>query len=275
MRVPLVASWHTNVHEYAGKRLGKLLRFLPGSATARLESGAERASLLCILRFYRIAGMLLAPNPELVDMLHRRTGKPCRLMRRGVDTVLFSPARRRREDSELVLGYVGRLTAEKNVRFLAGLERRLLSAGLQNFRMVIVGQGVERGWLEANSTRAVFTGVLTGEELARAYADMDVFVFPSTTDAFANVVQEAMASGVPPVAFDIGGPKFLIRHGISGFLAGNDENFASRVIEIASNAALRAGMRDAARRSALDASWDQVLETLFRDYRAFLSSLTR
>jgi glycosyltransferase involved in cell wall biosynthesis len=271
MGVPLVASWHTNVHEYAGRRLGRMLRFLPTPLRRPLEAEAERWSLKAILRFYSIAGMLLAPNPELVEMLHARAGKPCFLMRRGVDTALFSPERRCRQSGEFVLGYVGRLTAEKNVRFLARLERELLEAGPADFRLVIVGQGVERGWLESNLTRATFTGVLTGEELSRAYADMDLFVFPSTTDAFANVVLEALASGVPAVAFDVGGPKFLIRHGINGFLAGAEEEFAARVLDIARSPGRHGEMREAARRLACDASWDRVLETLFETYRAFLA----
>src|SRR5262249_28243966 len=156
------------------------------------------------------AKLLFAPNPELTELLSHRTGRPARIMRRGIDTHLFSPARRRRTDGAFVIGYVGRLSPEKNVRMLAELETALLAAGLTNYRFLIVGEGVERAWLGSHMCSAELPGILRGEKLAEAYASMDAFVFPSATDTFGNVVLEAMASGVPPVVSTSGGPKFLV-----------------------------------------------------------------
>ena len=108
--------------------------------------------------------------------------------------------------------------AEKNVRFLAEL-RGLVAAGSPDFRLVVVGSGSEAGCLRANLRKATLTGILRGEELARAYADMDVFAFPSETDTFGNVVLEALSSGVPAVVTTAGGPKFLVESGVTGFVA--------------------------------------------------------
>ena len=208
LRVPLVASWHTNIHEFGARRLGQFLGFLPGSM--RIADWFEQWALDRTIRFYRLAMLILAPNPGLVDMLRRRTGKPAFLMTRGIDTELFSPAHRSRLDRDFVIGYVGRLSPEKNVRMLADIEQRLIQAGMSNCRFLVVGEGSERAWLKANLRRAEVPGVKRGLELARAYASMDAFVFPSATDTFGNVVLEAMASGVPALVTHEGGPKYLI-----------------------------------------------------------------
>src|SRR5262249_59895215 len=109
---------------------------------------AERQSLRAALRFYRLGRALLAPTEELRDMLARETGRPTRLMWRGVDTSLFSPAKRLRGDGAFLIGYVGRLSPDKNVRALAQLDRGLLEAGAGGFRFLVVGGGSERPWLE-------------------------------------------------------------------------------------------------------------------------------
>jgi hypothetical protein len=113
MGVPLVASWHTNIHEYAARRLP-----LASSGT---RAWMEEFVLSRILRLYRAGAVLLAPSPELVNLLQQRAGKPARLMGRGVDSAAFSPQRRRRTDGTFVIGYVGRLMPEKGVRFFARL----------------------------------------------------------------------------------------------------------------------------------------------------------
>ena len=204
LRIPLAASWHTNLHEYAEQRASRLMFFLPPSIRQKTGAAIREASLLATLRFYKMAQILYAPNQELIVLLEKGTGRACYPMQRGVDTELFNPARRERSDSTFVLGYVGRLSTEKNVRFLADIERELLQAGLTNVRFLVVGQGAEDSWLKANLRHADFTGVLHGEELARAYAQMDLFVFPSRTDTYGNVVLEAMATGVPAIVTDKG-----------------------------------------------------------------------
>ena len=274
--VPLAASWHTNLHEYAATRSGWLLNRLPKSrraaAAQHIESGALDMS--CI--FYRWARVLFAPNLDLCRMLEAKTRRTCHLMQRGVDTQLFSPARRDRDpaDRDFVLGFVGRMSIEKNVALLVEVQRELEARGLRNFRFRIVGQGTDEAWLREHLPRAEFPGVLRGEALARAYAGMDVFVFPSHTDTFGNVVLEALASGVPAVVTPDGGPKSLVREGATGFVAA-DADFSAAIERIVTNPALHASMRDRARAYALSASWDEVFEKVYAGYWAVVESASR
>lgn len=269
LRIPLVAAWHTNVHEYAAKRFVNITRSL---ADCRgLAPLIERVCFRIVARFYQTARMLFAPNQELIRKLEEATGKTCHLMQRGVDTELFSPARRQRRNEPFTIGYVGRLTTEKNIHFLKDLERSLLERGLRDFRLLIVGQGAEEAWLRANLSQAEFAGVLQGEALARAYADMDVFAFPSRTDTFGNVVLEAMASGVPAVVTDGGGPKFIVQHGCNGFVARNDREFVEHTARLLSEPWRLGVLREAAREHALRASWDAVFEKVYAAYEEVLA----
>ena len=155
LRIPLAASWHTNVHQYAEQRASALLFFLPGALRERLGAAIRQGSLLATLRFYHIAQVLFAPNQELIDVIEKGTGKSCYPMHRGVDTELFNPRRRDRTDDTFVIGFVGRLTVEKNIRDLVELERNLIQAGLTNFRFLIVGQGAEEPWLRPICRRPI------------------------------------------------------------------------------------------------------------------------
>ncbi|MGH9935320.1 MAG: glycosyltransferase, partial [Blastocatellia bacterium] len=273
LRLPLVISWHTNVHEYAGRRLSKLMAPLPKACRERLARLAERQALRAMLRFCRIGRTLLAPNEDLRELLARETGRPTHLMRRGVDTSLFSPAKRLRSDSAFLIGYVGRLSPEKNVRALAELERGLIEAGASDFRFLIVGCGSEREWLERQMRRAEFTGVLRGEALARAYANLDLFVFPSQTDTFGNVVLEAQASGVPCLVSSRGGPKSIIQSnqtgadiGASGLVADGPRGFLEATLGLMSKPELLNRMREAALARAREFSWESVFERVYQTY---------
>jgi glycosyltransferase involved in cell wall biosynthesis len=268
LKIPLAASWHTNLHEFAARRLAGFLRFLPKAPRAAAAAWAERASLNECVRFYRLAKILFAPNPELVDMLAQRTGRPAFLMQRGIDTALFSPVRRERADSTFVIGYVGRLSPEKNVRLLARVEDSLVAAGVENYRFLVVGEGSDRGWLRRTLRRAEFPGILRGEQLARAYASMDAFLFPSFTDTFGNVILEAMASGVPAVVASGGGPKFLVDHGKTGFVAGTEEEFMTAVLSLYRDRESGSDMRNEARKAAEKFSWDAVFQGVYNGYDA-------
>jgi glycosyltransferase involved in cell wall biosynthesis len=124
-----------------------------------------------LLRFYRIARVTLAPTPSLVRWLEDAVGRPAFLMPRGVDCEQFHPRQRSVNDGVLRLGYVGRVTPEKRVRFLVDIERAMVAAGHTNFSIVVVGDGNERSWLEQNLRHGVFTGVLRGQFLGEAYAN--------------------------------------------------------------------------------------------------------
>ncbi len=266
LNLPLVISWHTSLHEYAATRLRRLLSF-SGEGPSRFAAQMARKLSVQILRlFYRRAVVTMAPNQELLDLTHSLTGRPAYLMRRGVDTQLFNPARRSRRSNTFRIGYVGRLTPEKNVRFLAELGAALQAKGHANFEFVIVGEGSEEPWLRARVPNATFTGVLRGEALAQAYADMDLFAFPSHTDTFGNVVLEALASAVPAVVSSAGGPKFLVEPGNTGYVAANNAGFCGFVEKILKDPALHGHMRRAAVAYAARQSWDAVFESVFRTY---------
>ena len=267
LNIPLIASWHTNLHEYSGRRLAKGVGFLPFGLPQALGRAAEAVSLQIVCGLYRFARIGLAPNPELVESLQRLTHRPYFLMRRGIDTNLFRPDRRDRTDGRLVIGYVGRITSEKGVRLLVDIERALVAHGVRDYVFRVIGHGGELEWLRANLKQAEFPGVVKGEALAREYANMDLFVFPSRTDTFGNVVLEAFASGVPALVTDACGPKFLIEEGVNGMVRAHDAGFAAAAADLALTRERLPAMRAAARHYALSQSWDAVFESVYDAYR--------
>lgn len=271
LRLPLAASWHTNVHEYAASRATWLLRHVHDGRRKQVGDLIERSALYFSGRFYSIAKILFAPNPGLCRLLEKETGRPCFLMQRGVDAEVFSPAWRNRRpgDDAFVLGFVGRLSVEKNVALLARVQKELTALGFTNFRFLIVGHGAEETWLREHLPGAEFAGVLRGEALSRAYANMDLFVFPSHTDTFGNVVLEALSSGVPAIVTPHGGPPSIVQDGQTGFIAA-DEDFSAAAARILSDPVLHAKMRQAARLDGLSASWDSVFEAVYDGYRTIL-----
>ena len=269
--LPLAASWHTNVHEYLARRSRWFLRPLPRSRSAAAEQKIQDWTLAVAARFYSLASLLFAPNPELCALLERTTGRKCYRMPRGADAELFHPAKRTRksEDDGIVLGFVGRLSIEKNVALLVKVQEELEEKGVHDFRFLIVGRGNEEARLRERMARAEFTGVLRGEELAAAYAGMDLFVFPSHTDTFGNVVLEALASGVPAIVTPDGGPATIVRDGETGRIV-PDAEFAAAIAGVLADPARHAAMRLAARAYALTMSWDAVFEGVYAAYETIL-----
>jgi hypothetical protein len=130
-----------------------------------------------------------------------------------------------------------------------------------------VGHGCEEQWLRRHIPGAQFTGILRGYELSRAYANMDLFAFYSETDTFGNVVLEALASGVPAVVTDKGGPKFIVENNRSGFVCATDAEFTACVLRLISSTPLLRDMSIAARLRAERASWDEVFASVYETYR--------
>jgi len=274
--VPLAASWHTNVHEYLARRSGWFLRVLPEHQAAASSQKIEDLTMLVAAKFYSTAKVLFAPNPDLCALLERTAGRPCRLMPRGVDAEPFHPAKRQRgsadapdPSSDFVLGFVGRLSVEKNVALLAQIQQVLEQRGITGFRFCIVGHGALEPWLRERLPRAEFTGVLKGEALSTAYANMDLFVFPSHTDTFGNVVLEALASGVPAIVTPDGGPATIVRDNQTGRIV-PDAGFAAAIADLLADPAQHTRMRLAARKYALTASWDSVFEGVYAAYETIL-----
>ena len=268
LRVPLAASWQTNIHQFARRRVSSLLASWPANLSGKLAAAAEFGSFRAAARYYKIPRLLFAPNRELVELLGKTTGKPCFLMSHSVNTEVFSPAfRDRPAGGPFRIGYVGRLTPEKNVRYFAQLERDLLAAGHRDFRIVLIGQGSEEKWLRENTQHAEFVGWLGGNDLSRAFANLDTFVFPSETDTFGLAVLEALASGVPALVSPGGGPKYTVEHGTSGYVANQPEEFASLLTILMTQPGIHNSMRIAARQRALSiGSWDQIFSGMYNTY---------
>ncbi|MFC7341622.1 glycosyltransferase family 4 protein [Saccharopolyspora griseoalba] len=255
--VPTVAVYQTDVAGFAESYGLGLTARAAWRWIRRLHCGADRT---------------LAPSTWAVQSL-RGQGVP-RVHRwgRGVDTERFTPARRderlRRElapGGELLVGYVGRLAPEKRIERLAALD------GLPGVRLVVVGDGPERDRLEGELPGAAFLGQRTGEELADLYASLDVFVHTGPHETFCQAVQEAMASGVPVVAPDAGGPRDLVDHGRTGYLLPAHEDAAHHAALQASIAKLRdphlrARFGSAGRSSVAGRTWPALCEQLVGHY---------
>ena len=201
----LTSIYHTDFPQYA--------RFL--SDDAFMETLTWRYMQWFYGQFHRIY-----VNSEFYRRCWVDRGIPAsrlEIFPRGLDTTLFTTAFRRPDFWTVrgakpgvpVLLYVGRVSKEKELGFLVEVARELEKRGAA-FTLAVVGDGPYREEMAAAMPKALFTGVLTGEELAAAYASADLFLFPSTTDTFGNVVIEAMACGLPVIVSDVGGPKELI-----------------------------------------------------------------
>ncbi|HSJ26184.1 MAG TPA: glycosyltransferase family 1 protein [Longimicrobiales bacterium] len=259
--IPVVATFHTHFVSYF--------------PYYRLR-GLEPLGWRMIRWFYGRCDATYAPSSSIVDELRAHGLEGVRLWSRGVDASLFSPEHRddelraqvgADEDSPMVL-MVSRLVKEKDMTDLVDMDAELRRRGLR-YRLALVGTGPMRRELEQKLPDAHFAGHQRGQALARWYASGDVFVFPSTTETFANVVQEAMASGVPAVVVDRGGPPGVIEPGRSGLVArANDgASLADQVERLLRDPALRAAMGLAARKRAAARTWDAVNDVLITDYQ--------
>ena len=187
-----------------------------------------------------------------------------KILPRGLDTELFHPARRESAfferfgaiNGDVRLLYVGRISREKDLDLLAAAYRRLRDEGLP-VQLFIVGHGPYSEAFAKSLPEAFFTGYLSGNELATAYASADIFVFPSTTDTFGNVILEAQACGVPVVVSDSGGPKELVEDEANGLITKSHDvdDFARAIRALVTNPALRGRMGELARNSVIDRSW--------------------
>jgi glycosyltransferase involved in cell wall biosynthesis len=194
-----------------------------------------------------------------------------RILPRGLDTALYSPTRRDAKfwekrgapSSATILLYVGRVSKEKDLDVIVQAWPRLQSAigNCQSpIHLAIVGDGPYRAELQRLLPDALFTGILGGLELATAFASADVFLFPSTTDTFGNVILESLASGVPCIVSDVGGPKDLIESGVTGYItrALDAGHFAEMTHRLVSDTALREQMRGKARHAVEDRDWSEA-----------------
>jgi phosphatidylinositol alpha 1,6-mannosyltransferase len=257
--IPAVAVYQTDLAGYARTYVGA------GEATAWRRIRSVHAA----------ADRTLAPSSAALGDLEAHGVPRVRLWPRGVDTERFRPEYRdetlRRElapNGELIVGYVGRLAPEKQIELLAG------TCGLPGVRVVVVGDGPSRPHLDEALPGAVFLGRRTGDELARIFASLDIFVHTGPFETFCQTVQEAMASGVPVVAPAAGGPLDLVAHGRTGFLfPPRDEAAVTDAVRtLASDPALRAEYGTAARAMVEGRTWAAVGDQLIAHYGDILAA---
>jgi glycosyltransferase involved in cell wall biosynthesis/predicted metal-dependent phosphoesterase TrpH len=264
--LPLVGSYHTELSAYAGLRSG--------------EQRVADAMALAVGAFYRSCDVVLSPSPAS-DAALDTIGMPSeRVLRwdRGVDTSRFHPSLRgeSRPAGRIDVMYSGRVTREKGADLLAdAFLRARARAGSEigpRLHLLLAGGGPESEHVrERLGEHASFLGWLEGDALARAYANADIFLFPSATDTFGQVILEAQASGLPVIAVARGGPLSLIEERVSGLLCEPDaERLADALLELAGSPLLREHLARGAVRAARLRTWEHTLARLASGYERAL-----
>jgi phosphatidylinositol alpha 1,6-mannosyltransferase len=248
---------------------------VPGYARAyHYGRGAEAVAWRWVRRMHNAAARTLAPSTVSLQRLRAHGVDRVWRWGRGVDGQLFRPAARcaalRRElapGGEVLIGYVGRLAPEKQVELLAPVAR------LPGARLVIVGGGPAEARLRRILPGAVFLGQRRGEDLARIYASLDVFVHSGCHETFGQTIQEAAASGLPVVAPAAGGPLDLVLDGVTGYLVppGDAAALAAAAARLVADPALRAAQGRAARQLVASRSWSAIGDALIGHYQAVLA----
>jgi glycosyltransferase involved in cell wall biosynthesis len=254
--VPVSSDFHTNFHAYAG-HYG--LAWMQGAVAGYLRWIHNRAACT------------LVPTWPVKTEVEELGIERVRIAGRGVDTALFDPTRRSAElrrqwgcsGDEPVVISVGRLAPEKGLELFASAARSMQTVD-PTIRVVVVGDGPKRASLQRRNPGFHFTGSRVGEDLARHYASADVFLFPSTTETFGNVVLEAMASGLAVLAYDYAAARQHVVHTVSGLLAprGDADRFTRLAAELAYDPFLRVSLGHKARRVASEVPWERKFPEL-------------
>ena len=259
--VPTVAVYQTDV---------------PGFAASYGIPLTTRAAWAWFRHLHTLADRTLAPSSVTMESLVAQRFPRVHKWARGVDVLRFAPSARSERlrqhwspAGKPIVGFVGRLAPEKHV------ERLIALAANDSVQLVIVGDGIDQTKLQSAMPTAVFTGALYGEELSAAYASMDVFVHTGEHETFCQVVQEALASGLPVIAPDAGGPRDLVAPYRTGLLLPVNEFEARLPGAVGHLLAERHRYAPAARRSVLGRSWPVICDELLGHYEAVLSPFIR
>ncbi|MEL3971755.1 glycosyltransferase family 1 protein [Rossellomorea oryzaecorticis] len=261
MNIPLVASYHTHFDFYLDYYKMTWLSPLLWKYMKWFHSRAQR---------------IFVPSIDTKKHLESKGFQHLSIWSRGVDCEAFSPSKRTNGlNDKFTLLYVGRLAPEKDLETLTKIIKFLPPAVKATVQWIIVGDGplkkeMERDLKEENVT---CTGYLNGGELAKIYASSDLFVFPSASETFGNVILEAFASGLPAVVADKGGVTTIVEDGKDGRIARahHYESFIEAIDEITGNEELHKSMSRQARLKAEHLSWDSIFKKLEFEYREVLS----
>jgi glycosyltransferase involved in cell wall biosynthesis len=259
--IPIVGSYHTDFDQYLeyydlqffSKFLWKYMHW-----------------------FHKPLRKIFVPSIETMEQLKRKGFSNIRIWGRGVDCDLFHPnysAQQVREQFQIkekfILSYVGRLAPEKDIETLMNISIQLPENMRSQIHWLIVGDGPSKEEMVKNAPENMtFAGYLSGEDLAKIYASSDLFIFPSPTETFGNVVLEALATGTPVIGANSGGVKNIICENVTGYLCEpkHIDQFQQAIIHLLENNTLRLKMGDHARKYALSQTWDQIFEGLLKDY---------
>jgi glycosyltransferase involved in cell wall biosynthesis len=253
LKIPVVSGYHTHFPQYlSGYHLGLLGPLLRH----------------WLRKLHNATATTLVPTGETRQLLTSQGFRNVEIMERGVDTELFHPGRRSRElrqrwgagPADPVLLHVGRVAAEKNLA-LVFQAWDLARASWPGTRLVLAGDGPQRALWAAKYPGAVWTGFLTGVDLAEAYASADLMLFPSRTETFGNVLLEAMASGLTTVSYHLAASRRFVEPGINGFAATqeNDDAFLRQVLRALRERRRWPAMGEAARLCLQSQSWPQII----------------
>ncbi|MCB5426330.1 glycosyltransferase family 1 protein [Altererythrobacter sp. CC-YST694] len=259
--IPVLASVHTRFETYP--RYYKL---------GFLEPTVEN----WLRKLYRRCDALVAPSQSMVDVLHEQGMNPdIGIWSRGVDRTIFNPAARSLEwrrslgiaDSDVAVGFLGRLVMEKGLDVFADTIGELERRGVKH-KVLVVGEGPARAWFAEKVPDACFAGFQAGADLGRAVASMDMLFNPSITETFGNVTLEAMACRLPVVAARATGSDVLVADGVSGRLVtpGDISGFADAVQAYAQNPALNAEHGAAGEARSLQFDWDRINQAVADTY---------
>ncbi len=258
--IPAVAGYHTDFVSYF-KYYGFEL--------------AENLGWQFLRWFYNKFQKTYAPGMSTLLELEEKGFRNIHLWQRGIDLQRFNPVRRSEKFRRMigsenlpVLLFVGRLVKEKDLADLVEMND-ILKSNKEKFRLLIVGDGPMRPELKKRLPEAVFTGFLHGDDLSAAYASSDIFVFPSTTETFGNVILEANASGLPAVGVKKGGVQDLIIDGKTGYLAKPNQprDLADKVMILLDNLKILEALRENALNHVKNFSWDAINGKLIESYR--------
>ncbi|MDO7842957.1 glycosyltransferase family 4 protein [Sphingomonas immobilis] len=259
--IPVVASYHTRFETY--------VQYYGLAFLKPLAISIQR-------KFYQSVDEVLAPSQMMGEIL-REWGvtTPVTRWSRGVDHDRFNPARRSLEwrralgiaDDEIAIGFLGRLVKEKGLDVFAKAIHALQKRGVRH-KVLVVGEGPAEAWFAKEIPDAVFAGFVTGDDLGRAVASMDVFFNPSVTETFGNVTLEAMAAGVPVVAARASGAVGLLEDNVTGLIVDPDdvEGYADAMQRFCEDEAFRVGAGRAGVAEAARYDWDTINQTVLDTY---------
>jgi glycosyltransferase involved in cell wall biosynthesis len=228
-------------------------------------------------RLYHRCEVVLAPAESTAAILRaQRMNRDISIWARGIDREQFNPERRDMEwrrslgiaDDDMVIAFLGRVVMEKGLDVFADAIHAFATFGLKH-RVLVIGEGPARPWFEEQLPDAIFTGQLTGNDLASALASADVFLNPSITEAFGNVTLEAMACALPVIAAEATGATNLVRPGLTGTLVdGTDpDEFAEALAAYARSPELRRRHGEAGLAAARTMDWDTINAAVIRAYK--------